>query len=260
MEGFEAFVRCSLHLRTGLVLLLALRLPLAAQEPTHISYPWVVPGDFKERLLMSDLVIAATMRSTSRIGLQSVDGIELTALRAECDVDRVFKGQATDHVRFTWFSFAPPPKDSGGVVGSTPPIASFRSGTRYLVFLRRQHTQWVVSVPLYALEVALASPRSSGQTGQTDLSQAPPVIRNQAIAEELETAALLLPEPKAGMTGFAPWYFPPVFDLIGGCAKPFFRRFLSSRSAELRAAAERWLALITDKKLTCGNEVPVGSN
>jgi hypothetical protein len=131
MEGFDAFVRSSL--RTGLVVLLfALRLPLAAQEPTHISYPWMVPGDFKERLLMSDLVIAATIRSTSRIGLESVDGIELAALRTECDVDRVFKGQPTEHVRFTWFSYAPPPKYSGGVVGSMPPIASFRTGTRYL--------------------------------------------------------------------------------------------------------------------------------
>ena len=202
-------------------------------------------------------MIAATIRSTSRIGLQSVDGIDLTALRAECDVDRVFKGQPTEHVRFTWFSFAPPPKDSGGVVGSISPIASFRSGTRYLVFLRRQHEQWVVSIPLFALEVALASP---GSSGQRDLSQAPPVIRNQTIAEELETAALLLPEPKAGMTGFAPWYFPSVFDLIGGCAKPFFLRFRSSPSAELRDAAQRWLALIADKKLTCGNEVPVDSN
>lgn len=207
---------------------------------------------------MSDLVVAATIRSTSRIGLQSVDGIELTALRAECDVDRVFKGKPTEHVGFTWFSFAPPPKDSGGVVGSTPPISSFRSGTRYLVFLRKKRDQWVVSVPLYALEVALASPRSS--SGRDDLSEAPPDVRNQAIAEELEAAALLLPEPQAGMTGFAPWYFAPVFDLIGGCAEPFFRRFLSSNSAELRAAAQRWLALIAAKKLTCGNELTIDSN
>jgi hypothetical protein len=54
------------------------------------------------------------------------------------------------------------------------------------------------------------------------------------------------------MTGFAPWYFAPVFDLLGGCAEPFFRRFLSSPSAELRTAAQRWLALLADKKLMCG--------
>jgi hypothetical protein len=76
--------------------------------------------------------------------------------------------------------------------------------------------------------------------------------RNEAIAEELETAALRLSEPPAGMTGFAPWYFAPVFDLLGGCAEPFFRRFLSSPSAELRTAAQRWLALLADKKLMCG--------
>jgi len=207
---------------------------------------------------MSDRVIAGTIRSTSRVGLQSVDGIELTALRAECDVDRVFKGPPTEHVGFTWFSFAPPPNDSGGVVGSTPPISSFRSGTHYLVLLRKKRDQWVVSVPLYALEVKLASPPPS--SGHDNLSEAPPHVRNQAIAEELETAALRLPEPQAGMTGYAPWYFAPVFDLIGGCADPFFRRFLSSRSAELRAAAQRWLALIADKKLACGNELTIDSN
>jgi hypothetical protein len=62
------------------------------------------------------------------------------------------------------------------------------------------------------------------------------------------------------MTGYAPLYFAPVFDLIGGCAEPFFRRFLSARSAELRAAARGWLALIADKKLTCGNKLTIDSN
>ena len=173
--GLDAFGRCSQGLRTGLVvLLLALQLPLAAQKPTHTFYPWLLPGDFKERISMSDRVIAATVRSTSPVGVQSVDGIKLMALHAECDVDRVFKGPPADHLIFTWFSFAPPPKNSGGVIGSTLPISSFRSGTRYLVFLRRQRDQWVVSVPLFALEVKLAS---SSPPSQGYLSEAPPNIR-----------------------------------------------------------------------------------
>ncbi len=57
--------------------------------------------------------------------------------------------------------------------------------------------------PLYPLEVKLVS------------------ARNQAIAEELETAAApLLPEPQAGMTVYAPWYFAPVVDVIGGASRP----------------------------------------
>jgi len=257
MCGFDVFARCSLGFLLGLVvLLLAMSLSLSAQEPTHIFYPWLVPGDFKERISMSDRVIAATVRSTHPIGVDSVDGIELTALRAECDVDRVFKGPPAHHLVFTWFSFAPPPKNSGGVIGSTPPISSFRVGTRYLVFLRRRHSEWVVSVPLFALELKLASPKPSSPA---DLSEVPPNVRNEAIAEELETAALLLPEPPAGMTGFAPLYFAPVFDLLGGCVEPFFRRFISSRSAELRGAAQRWLALLADKKLTCAKELSIHS-
>jgi hypothetical protein len=119
--------------------------------------------------------------------------------------------------------------------------------------LRRQGDDWVVSIPLYALEFALAPPSSSSVLN--NLSETPWSTRSQAIAEELETAALALPRPEPGTTGFAPVYFPAVFDLIGGCAKPFFRSFLSSPSPELRAAAQRWLTLVEDKKLTCGNEI-----
>jgi hypothetical protein len=53
------------------------------------------------------------------------------------------------------------------------------------------------------------------------------------------------------MTGEAASYFPSVFDLLGGCAEPFYRRFLSSPSPELRAAASTWLDLIRSRRLGC---------
>jgi hypothetical protein len=53
------------------------------------------------------------------------------------------------------------------------------------------------------------------------------------------------------MTGEAAAYFPSVYDLLGGCAEPFYRKFLSSPSPELRAEALRWLELITSRHMTC---------
>jgi hypothetical protein len=41
------------------------------------------------------------------------------------------------------------------------------------------------------------------------------------------------------------------FDLIGGCAEPFYRDFLSSPSHELRGAALDRLELIRSRHLSC---------
>jgi hypothetical protein len=75
--------------------------------------------------------------------------------------------------------------------------------------------------------------------------------RYQALAEELETAALLVPVPQPGLTGEAATYFPAIFDLLGGCAEPFYRRFLSSSNPDLRRAALNWLGLIRSRRMTC---------
>jgi hypothetical protein len=37
----------------------------------------------------------------------------------------------------------------------------------------------------------------------------------QALAEELETPALLVPVPQPGLTGEAATYFPAIFDMLG---------------------------------------------
>jgi hypothetical protein len=117
-----------------------------------------------------------------------------------------------------------------------------------LVFLRRDPRDFVVTIPIYAIEAKLAAQQSGALS---DLSQVPPADRNFEIAKELETAALSLPEPPPGMTGEAAAYFPSVVDLIGGCAKPFLRHFAASRSKELRAAEQNWLALLVNKGLRC---------
>jgi hypothetical protein len=104
-------------------------------------------------------------------------------------------------------------------------------------------------MPLYAIEVKLAPTPPSEAMG--DLSQAPTDKRYEALAQELETAALLVPIPRPGLTGEAATYFPAIFDLLGGCAEPFYRRFFSSPILELRRAALNWLRLIESRHMTC---------
>lgn len=104
-------------------------------------------------------------------------------------------------------------------------------------------------MPVYALEVELTTEPLRGAS--RDVSQAPLQQRYQALAEELETVALAQPVPPPGVTGIAATNFPAVFDLLAGCAEPFYRHFLGSPSPELRKAALNWLELIQSRQLRC---------
>ena len=224
--------------------LVAMLLPAQAQT----RMPWTFPGDFRDRLRTSDLVVSGTIEHTSATGVQTVDHVELVGNVARVRVDRVFQGSASGDVPFVWYRLYVPPT-GGGVVGSLPPTANFRPHERYLIFLKQRTTGWVVAMPLYAIEVKLAPTPPSRAVG--DLSQAPTDRKYEALAQELETAALLVPAPQPGVTGEAATYFPAVFDLLGGCAEPFYRRFFSSSSPELRRAALNWQQLIQSRHMLC---------
>ena len=220
-----------------------LSVTLAAQ-----SLPWVFPSDIRERMRISDLVISGMVEGTWEIGLQTLDRTKLTRHIANVQVDRIFQGKLCQQdVEFTWFTqyFS----RDGGIIYSGPPLASFRSGQRYLIFLNQTAAGWQVAMPVYELEVRLASQLPAGAL--PDLSGEPLNTRYRDLAEELETAALLVPPPPRGVTGEAATYFPVVFDLVGGCAEPFYRKFLLSPGHELRAAALNWLSLIRTRGLTC---------
>jgi hypothetical protein len=224
--------------------LVSILLPALAQ----LRMPWTFPGDFRGRLRISDLVVSGTIEDTSAIGVQTVDHIELVGNVARVRVDRVFQGSASGEVQFVWYGLYVPPT-GGGVVASLPPTANFRPHERYLIFLKQRTTGWVVAMPLYAIEFKLAPTPPSRAI--SDLSQATTDKRYEALAQELETAVLLIPAPQPGLTGEAVTYFPATFDLLGGCAEPFYRRFLSSPSPELRHAALNWVQLIQSRQLTC---------
>jgi len=239
---------CGVYTRMGQIAktacLLAMMFPASSATPM----PWTMPGDFRQRLHISDLVVSGTIEDVSAVGLQRIDRIELNSYVARVRVDRVFQGRAAKEFWFTWYKHYVP-AIGGGVVGDGPPTADFRPHQRYLIFLKQEASKWVVAMPVYALEVKLAPmPPSSALR---DLSQVLPEQRYEALAEELETAALLVPVPQPGLTGEAATYFPAVFDLLAGCAEPFYRRFLSSPSPELRGAALRWLCLLRSRRMAC---------
>jgi hypothetical protein len=217
------------------------------------SLPWAMPGDFLQRLRISDLVVSGTVESSSPRGVQTVDGAKLATNTARLRVDRVFQGKTREELQFTWFTFFVDVGKPGGFAYSGPPVADFRPRKRYLVFLKRDKSSWVVAMPMYALEVELAPESPSGSL--RNLSELLPEQRHEAIAQELETAALLVPIPPPGMTGEAAAYFSAVFDLLGACAEPFYRWFVSSPSPELRAAALRQLELIGSRHMTCKTAV-----
>jgi hypothetical protein len=227
-----------------------------AQRSTPVAQadfnrPWIVPADLRELLRRSELVVSGTIEDTSPIGVQTVDHIELAASTAYIRVDRVFQGQFAQRLQFTWFTLRCP--TSGVFVYSGPPQACFRPQKRYLVFLKTGASGWVVAVPLYAIEIELAPvlpPRAL-----RDLSHANARRRYGAIAQELETAASLAPVPASGSTGEAESYFSATFDLIGGCAEPFYRGLLSSPNDELRSAALEWLEVIRSHHRTCKDNV-----
>jgi len=227
---------------------IALLTAKAVQPATaQVQYPWVYPGDFRERVRQADLVASGTIRSTVPSSTRVVDGVDLTGNSASIEVDRIFKGQESDRtVHFLWFS--PAPVEGGGVIYSGPPLARFVAGRRYLAFLRREAAGYVVTMPVYQIEVPLAP---ASPLNVSDVSVLPDEIRDSEIARELESAALSIGPPAPGTTGLAAIYFPYVVDLIGGCAKPFLEHFAASRSNELRGAAQQWLKLLVDKHMHC---------
>lgn len=227
------------------VLVSSTTLMLIAQ--TSNALPWTMPGNFVQRLLISDLVVSGFVESTLPSEVRTINGITIDANRAYFRVDRVFQGEPNDQLQFTWFTLHLEGAESTAYAG--PPLASFQSGKRYLIFLKKDKSSWVVAIPMYALEAELAPDLPPHSI--SDFSKLLPEQRYEAIAEELERAALRVPAPPSGLTGEAAVYIPEVFDLIGACGEPFYRQFLSSPSPELRAAATSWLHLIHARQMTC---------
>src|SRR5438270_5193748 len=78
---------CMGHVATAACLLAMM---LVSHSST--SLPWIFPGDFRERLRISDLVVSRTIEDTSALGVQNVDHTELAGNVAHLRIGRVFRG------------------------------------------------------------------------------------------------------------------------------------------------------------------------
>ena len=121
------------HVATSACLLAMM---FATQSST--SLPWIFPGDFRERLRISDLVVSGTVEDTSALGLQTVDHIELAGQVARIRIERVFQGSCVEELRLTWFKYHA--TTEAGTIYSGPPFAEFRPHKRYLIFLKQKKT------------------------------------------------------------------------------------------------------------------------
>lgn len=229
--------------------MLLLHVLLSLNMQASAALPWVYPGDIRDRLKMSDVVVSGFITNTSSVAVESVDGTELDAQTAHLHVDRTFKGKVASaaDLSFTWFRLHP--KDGKGFAYAGPPLSNFEEGKRYLIFLKSEGDHWVVSLPLYAIEVELGS--TPPPYASPDVSGAAPFQRDSAIAEELEAAALAVPPPAPGTTGMAITYFSPIFDLLGGCAEDFYEQFKTSPIPALQKSATEWVEIIQSRRLTC---------
>jgi hypothetical protein len=151
-------------------------------------FPWTMPGNFLQRMHISEVVVSGTIEFLSPAGVETVDGEELTATTARLRVDRVFQGEAAEELRFTWFALHT--KRVGGWAYSGPPLAEFRPHKRYLVFLKRGKSGWVVAMPLYALELELSP---TPQTGSIrNFSQLLPDFEPEVIDETDEGGCTII--------------------------------------------------------------------
>lgn len=239
------------------VILLEILLVLCSTASMQARSTPVFPGNFRDRFRLSDAVVSGIVLPTSQTGTQTVNDSEIASKAAThlacVRIDRLFQGNvSTPELQFTWFS----PywqNHSGNYIYAGPPLAAFDVGKRYLIFLKRTGSRWEVAIPFYALEVQLA-PRMPRDAG-TDLSRLPLAQRYVSVAQELEAAALAQPPPASGTTGMAALTFPWLFDLLGACAQPLYRHFLSVPSPELRNAALSSLKFSESRHSNCNQPV-----
>lgn len=197
-----------------------------------------------QRLSYSDLVCSATIMDTSRTRETLAANSSVTRENlARADVDSVFKGQLTSAmITFRWYSW---PAGPGGYVYAGPPLADLRSGRRYLLFLRGDDaTGWRVTVPMYQLEIPLASQPAANAHFRLDASGFADADRNRQLAEELAAAARFV-EPQ-GDTADVYSYFAWIAQLLGKQAIPVLRPFLESANTLLRYFAADRLAHLND--------------
>jgi len=180
-----------------------------------------------ERKQYAEIVCSATVVETRTAGnpvrLQSKDRSQRIAV---ANVDHVFKGTLDrQRIAFKYYGYIPP---KGVAEDVDLPTASFRAGTRYIIFLKRMGSGLGVAVRPYQTEIAIApsAPADARPNADADVG----------LANELIYAI------QSGITRFPSRYFDWTEELIGREAVNRVQPFLSSSDPEVRYGAAWWLS------------------
>jgi hypothetical protein len=196
-------------------------LPARAQELAPNKF---LP-QFKERGRYSEIICSATIVKTSPAGSPiRLQGREVSQRTAVARVGHVFKGTLKPKIiEFKYYGYIPTPELS-------PPMADFRAGIRYILFLKRHDSDLEVPVPAYQMEIELAS------TSKADYSMGTPEL---ALATELVSAIQSAPDT---IGRIADKYFSWAEELIGKQTIPLVEPFLNSSAPLVRFQAAWWLS------------------
>lgn len=199
-------------------------LPVHADDKQPNKY---LPS-FQERERYSDIVCSATIVKTyTTSSVKQLDGQERSEWIAQARVDHIFKGfLGSQIIDFKYYGLGPRTGDYFG-----PPVADFRPGIRYVLFLRGQGPNLTVTVPFYQMEIEVAP-----QPLPLDESKPAPDL---ALARELVFAIEFAPQT---IGRAATKYFSWVEELVGKDSFPLIKPFLTSGDQLVRYQAAWWLS------------------
>src|SRR5215471_1303008 len=213
--------------QTALVIILLLAIPaLLAGTPTQ-----EVPAEIAERERYAEIVCSATILKISQADTPvMIEGEERSQWLAVATIDRVFKGTLDAKVvEVKYYGYIPPPGVGGDIL--TPSLAHFRPGSRYVLFLKRHGPDIEVAIPVYQMEIQLASRRPI-----LDESSFEPY---HALAKELIFTIFLAPDT---IGRSATHYYSWTEELVGRHAIPLVELFLRSSYPLIRYQAAWWLS------------------
>jgi hypothetical protein len=206
------------------ILVICMLLPAHAEDIPPNKYL----ASIQERERYSDIVCSATIVKThATSSVKQLAGQERSEWIAEARVDRVFRGfLGSQVIAFKYYGPSPMTFDYFG-----PPYADFRSGIRYVLFLRGQDSNLTVTVPFYQIEIEIAPQ----QPALDESKPAPDLALAQELVFAIESAPQTIGRKATG-------YFGWVEELIGKKSVPLVRPFLNSSDPLVRYQVAWWLS------------------
>jgi len=215
----------------GLLSTFALALPLCAEEdPPHLwSILW--------RIQHSEVVAAGRVEAVRQTNTYAYRGsTRYQDVVVDLSVDTVFYGELEgDFLSLVIRRIAPEPKRSGawGYLYTGPPLAEYRVGRRYLVFLRRELPEVFVPLdPVQLTEIELSYKFSLAPLS----ADADESARRQAIADELMQRLRTMTAEEVDYSSIA-----FIRELLNQDAEPLLRELLQHPQARFRINAAEWL-------------------